>query len=323
MDRGVTLVWRSDVHLADTPPRSRIDDWASSLLEKLTQVGKIAERVKAQAVIDGGDLFHVKSPSRTTHELVSRVAAVQSTYPCPVYGNVGNHDVKYGSIDFLGEAPLNVLFRSGNMQRLYDQHEASFSNGGVTVRVVGVPYHGTEYDHERFTSIKKGSEDYLIGVAHVLASPQGGTLFENEDVINYSFLAETAPDAWLLGHWHKNQGVVETHGKMIVNIGSVSRGSISQDDVNRVPSVAVLGFSKKEIKIIPISLDVKPAIDVFNFERKILAEEKDMTMDAFVDNLKMSLSERVGGSLIDHIRSLSGVSDNVRERAVCYLERTR
>ena len=158
----IRLVWRTDVHLSDNPPASRKDDWTATVLDKLRQVGEVARRVQASAVIDGGDFFHVKSPTRNSHELIRRVAEVHAAYPCPVYANVGNHDCVYGDYAYLDQQPLGVLFATGVFKRLYDQHEAVFTDGEIQVRVVGVPYHGTTYDMNRFRSITKGTEDHLV-----------------------------------------------------------------------------------------------------------------------------------------------------------------
>ena len=320
MAQGVTLVWRTDVHLADTPPQSRTDDWTETLLGKLLQVGQVAKKTKADAVIDGGDLFHLKSPSRNSHEMVGRVASVQAGYPCPTYGCVGNHDVKYGSLEYLDESPLGVLFGTGSIRRLYNQHEVVFEKKGVKVRVVGIPYHATAYEMERFHQIQRGDEDYLVAVAHVLASHDGGTMFESEDVISYKSLLNTAPDVYLFGHWHKNQGVEVIGDKHFINIGSLSRGSLNQDDVNRTPSCAVLNFTKEEIKITPIPLKVEPASEVFNIERKVRAEAKEINMEAFVDSLKDTLVTKKGDSLMEHIREFPNVDSQVKEKAMYYLE---
>jgi len=193
---SINLVWRSDVHVSDNPPASRVDDWNETLMGKLSQVGEIAREVGAAAVLDGGDFFHIKSPARNAHRTIQRVAAVHAGYPCPVYGNVGNHDCKYGDYAHLPEQPLGVLFETGVFRRCFDEHEAVFEADGVKVRVVGIPYHGTEYDWDRFTRIKKGDESYLVVMAHVLASKQGGTMFEGEDIIQYAALAELDPDVW-------------------------------------------------------------------------------------------------------------------------------
>ena len=192
----VTLLWRTDVHLSDHTPRSRKDDWTATVISKLAQIGELARTHGAAAVLDGGDFFDLKSPTRNSHALIQQVLAVHRGYPCPVYANVGNHDCVYGDYSFLPQQPLGVLYESGAFRRCYDEHEAVFTSGGVTVRVVGVPYHGTKYDLDRFARIKKGSENYLVVMAHVLASPTGGMLFESEDVIKYADLDQFEGDAF-------------------------------------------------------------------------------------------------------------------------------
>jgi DNA repair exonuclease SbcCD nuclease subunit len=317
---SVTLVWRSDVHLADQPPQSRTDNWAETLLGKLEQVGEVAKRVKAQAVLDGGDFFHIKSPGRNTHALVRQVALLHKGYSCPVYGNVGNHDVKWGNKDYLEESPLGVLFDSGVFHRLYDEHEAVFTSKGVTVRVVGIPYHGTQYDMNRFTTITKGEEDYLVVMAHCLASPKGGTMFEAEDIISYNDLANLDPDVWCFGHWHKDQGVIEYGSKWIVNVGSLSRGSIAVDDLARTPSCAVLTFTKEEIKVVSVPLEVEPVEAVFDLDRRDRETSRKETVETLVENILKTLGTKQSASLLNEVRSMPEISELVRERTISYLE---
>ena len=202
----IRLLWRTDIHLSDKSPASRKDDWAETVFSKLEQVKRAAAKLKVDAVIDGGDFFHVKSPSRNSHALVHQAVEHHADYPCPVYCTPGNHDAVYGDYAFLPQQPLGILFSSGVFKRLYDEHEAvfeetaDFETHGIQtvckVRVVGIPYHGTKYDMERFRSIKKGEEDFLVVVAHVLASERGGTMFEQEDVVKYADLADLDPDVW-------------------------------------------------------------------------------------------------------------------------------
>lgn len=318
----ITLVWRSDVHMADIPPQSRTDDWATTILGKLGQVGDIARDVKADAVLDGGDFFHVKSPGRNSHEMVRRVAEAHAAYPCPVYANIGNHDVKYGSMEYLSESPLAVLFESGVFRRCYDQHEAIFTVDGVKVRVIGIPYHGTTYDMNRFTSIVKKDEDHLVVIVHCLASPKGGTMFEAEDVIGYSQLANMCPSVFAFGHWHKNQGITEiARGKHVVNVGSLSRGSISQDDLARTPSCVVMRFSKDTVTFETVALRVAAPEDVFNLEARERKITRTMTMEAVVDRLKSQLTMRESGSVLDTVREAQNIPENIRERTILYLER--
>ena len=319
----VTLIWRTDVHLSDHTPRSRTDDWTSTVLRKLSAIGEFAHSVKASAVIDGGDFFDIKAPGRNSHALIRRAIEVHRGYPCPVYANVGNHDCVYGDYSYLPQQPLGVLYESGTFRRLYDDHEAVFSSDGVKVRVVGVPYHGTTYDLDRLARIKKRDEDYLVVVGHLLASPTQSTMFENEDVLQYNVL-DNYPDVdvWAFGHWHKDQGIEATpKGKPVINIGSLTRGAISQDSLERVPSVAVLRFGDEGFLIDKVPVSHSPASEVFDLEKKDKEELQQTLMEEFVDHLSTTFSPSSQKPLRDAVRDLSGVPDRVKERTVDYLEK--
>lgn len=327
----IRLVWRTDVHLSDRAPSMRTDNWTETLLGKLDQVRRVAEAVGAVGVLDGGDFFHIKSPSRNSHRLVQQVADLHSTYPCPVYANVGNHDCVYGDIEYLEQQPLGVLFAAGVFQRCFNEHEAIFDSDNplyhpspedehIRVRVVGIPYHGTKYETERLTSIKKGDEDFLVVMAHLLASPKGGTMFEGEDIVRYADLADLDPDLWLFGHWHKDQGVTDLgNGKWVVNTGSLSRGTLSQDDLDRRPACAVLSFSSEGMKVNVVRLKVRPTDEVFNLDAKFRSEARDSTMDHFIESMREKLVLDSGKTVAEAVEGFD-VPDTVRERALLYLE---
>jgi DNA repair exonuclease SbcCD nuclease subunit len=318
----VSLLWRTDVHLSDQTPRSRKDDWTATVLGKLAQIGDLARKLKVDGVLDGGDFFDLKSPTRNSHALIQRVLSVHRGYPCPVYGNVGNHDCVYGDYSFLPQQPLGVLYESGAFRRCYDEHEAVFTSKGETVRVVGVPYHGTKYDLDRFTRIKKGSEDHLVVVAHVLASPTGGTLFESEDVLKYADLDTFDGDVFCFGHWHKDQGITETPGgKTIVNVGSLTRGSLSQDDLDRVPSAVLLKFDKAKVSAEKIPLSYTVASEVFDLESRDTAKLREGMIEEFVGNIQTILTAKSNRSIRDAIRDLPNVPDEVKEQTLLYVEK--
>jgi exonuclease SbcD len=319
----VTLVWRTDVHLSDHTPRSRTDNWTETVLRKLAAVGNIARDVNAHAVIDGGDFFDIKAPGRNSHALIQRVMAVHRDYPCPVYANVGNHDCVYGDYSYLPQQPLGVLYEAGTFRRLYDEHEAVFTLPGIKVRVVGVPYHGVKYDMDRLARIKRGDEDYLVVVCHLLASPTQSTMFDAEDVIRYDVL-DNYPDVdvWAFGHWHKDQGIERTPGgKTVVNIGSLTRGALSQDSLDRVPSVAVMRFDRDGFTIEKLSVPHAPASDVFDLVKRDAEQIQQTMIEEFVDHLSQTFAPSAQKSLTDAVRDIPGVPDSVREKAINYIER--
>jgi DNA repair exonuclease SbcCD nuclease subunit len=315
------FIWRTDIHIADESPMTRLDDWLSTILDKIRQVGQIAKRHDATAVIDGGDYFHIKSPSRNSHRLIQETIRAHQDYPCPVIGNVGNHDVKYGEIRFLDESPLGVLFETGIFKRNYDKYEHVFVQDNLKVRVVGVPYHGISYNKDYIRSLcTKKDEDFLLVHMHLLASLEGGSMFEGEDILSYDEIMSYDADVFMFGHWHKDQGVYTRGDKTIINIGSLSRGSISLDDLQRIPSVACINLSKGSLpKIEVIPLHVQPAENIFDLASKKHEFKKEMDTVAFIDSLKTRLSLTQGRTLMDDIRD-AVLEDKVKERVLSYLE---
>lgn len=321
----IRLLWRTDGHLSDHTPTSRTDVWADTILGKIRQIGQLAASYQCHAVLDGGDLFHDKTPGKTSHALMSRLYEVQRAYPCPIYGNVGNHDCRLGQFEFLQEGPLGSLFSSGVMHPCFNEHEVHLRDPGVHVRIVGIPYHGPKYDLDRFRAIRKGSEDHLIILAHVLASPQGGDMFANEDIIRYQDLLTLCPEASVVcfGHWHKDQGVADLGSMQVVNVGSFSRGSLSQDNLDRIPSVALLRCSKDRVEIEQIPLRVEPPSQVFDLRKRATEELQTAIVDRFVRTLQTDLRAKSSSSLPDILAGLRDVPAQVRERAMAYLERNR
>lgn len=317
---SIKLVWRTDVHISDRGPISRKDDWASTVLDKLQQVSDIARERGAHAVIDGGDFFHEKSPKKCSHELIRRIVEVHEKYPCPVWANVGNHDCIRGDIANLPKQPLEVLFSTGVFKRNYDEHEAIFEENGVKVRVVGVPYHGTTYDLDRLLNIERKDEDWLFVSAHLLASQAGGSMFGAEDIVAYKDLVTGTADLYAFGHWHSDQGVTRiSEDTQVINVGSLTRGSLSDDNMKRRPKVVCIEFTKDEIILEPIELKIKPPEEVFDLEGRVREESRSMVVENFVESIKKTLASDTKKPLEDIVEDLK-VSDDVREVALQYLE---
>jgi len=321
----IRFVTRTDVHLSDHTPVSRTDDWTETVFGKLRQIGDLARRVGADGVLDNADFFDVKAPIRNSHALVRGVAELHKEYPCPVYGNVGNHDCTRQDIRNLPKQPLGVLFATGVFQRCYDEHEHGFlDDDGMSVRVLGIPFHGNKYDLDRFRACKKQGEDYLLVMAHVLASEKGGTMFDNEDVIKYADLIELAPDVdvWLFGHWHKDQGITEiAPGKWVINLGSLTRGSLAWDDVTRQPAVSVITFTREGIEIERHDIEIRPHEEVFDVDGRVREESRAATMDFFVDSIRKTLTETEdGATLSEKVGAMDGLPEKVRDRAIEFIE---
>ena len=320
----IKLLWRTDVHMGDKTPRRRTGNWTDDVVNKLKWIGDLAKDKEIDAVLDGGDFFDVKSPTKNSHSLVRRACEAHEHYPCPTYGLVGNHDVKYGNIDYLPEQPLGVLFSSGVFKQFGDDVEINFEKDGVKVRVVGVPYHGVIYDFDRLKNIKKKDEDYLLVACHLLAR-QGktGSMFENEDIVGYDFLNDnTEVDGWFFGHWHKDQGISTLlNGARVVNVGSLTRGSLHLDDLDRRPCVVEVQATKESLNFIRHDVPVRDANEVFKIEETVREKEDKQRMEDIVDKMKaVATSGWSELTLKERVMQTMG-SNGAKEMAISYLER--
>jgi DNA repair exonuclease SbcCD nuclease subunit len=316
----VNFIFRTDVHLADNAPISWKADYRAEILDCLSQIGLLAEIHNAKAVLDGGDFFHVKSAVRNSHALVIQAAEVHKKYPCPVYAVEGNHDLVYNNLDTIERQPLGVLFSTGVFHKL---REHTFEEDGFFVRVVGVPYH-PDRTVEDFKGIRKGSEDVLIVVAHALATLNPSSKVEEffgEPVFKYEDLVfDGGPDVYNFGHWHKDQGVEKVGNTYFVNQGSISRGSLIQENVTRTPKIALIR-TRPEVSVELLPLSVLEASEAFDMERKERLEAERDDIEKFVERLKVDATSD-GVSIEGYIESLDFAKE-VREVALGYLERAR
>lgn len=318
----VAFIFRTDTHVADQGPVSWKADYPAEIWSSLEQIGQFAREHKATAVLDGGDYFHVKAASRNSHALVVKSAAIQNGYPCPTYCIEGNHDVKYNNLGTIVEQPLGVLFESGVFKNLRDE---TFTDGDVTVRVVGMPY-SPDRTLDDLLAIQKGDEDYLVTLVHALAAenpPPSVEDFFNEPVFRYSDLVtDNGPDVWCFGHWHKDQGIVNLSGKQFVNQGAVSRGALINENTRRTPQVTLIEADETGIRTQILKLNVAPAEDVFDFERKERAETESRNIDEFIVQLQQGATIDPNVEIEDNIRGLDFAVE-VRDAALTYLERAR
>lgn len=325
-----TLVWGTDPHLSDKAPVSRTDDWASTVIGKIDQMGEFCAEHKADAAVFGGDIFNIKSPDANSHRLVIRLTKSVRKFPCPAFSSVGNHDLKWSDMKFLNEAPLEELFASGVFGRLYGPHEHIIGDS-PRVKITGIEYHGKQYDLDRFRAPKKGDADYLVCVVHCLASKSGGTMFEREDVIKYRDLLDLNPevDVWYFGHWHEDQGITRIDddetgpGKWVVNVGSMTRGSLTLDNLERKPKCVVTDFSDREINLLEVPLDIKPPEKVFDLERRVAAEARETVMNTFVDKLEETLGGAHTTDFDTAIENVPDIPNVVRERGLFYLTQAK
>jgi DNA repair exonuclease SbcCD nuclease subunit len=191
----LAFLYRTDTHVCDRSPVSWKGDYAAEIWSVLGQVGQYAEEYGANAVLDGGDYFHVKSATRNSHALVVQSARIHRAYSCPTFAIPGNHDIAYNNLETLSRQPLGVLLESGVFTRL---EEHVFRDGDLQVRVVGMPYSPFRTLADLRAIKKKPGDTFLVAVVHQLAGedpPPNVEDFFNEPVFRYGDLvSDDDPD---------------------------------------------------------------------------------------------------------------------------------
>lgn len=308
--KKTVLLTVGDVHLADRTPASRKDDYKAETFNELRMIARVAAKQNASAVLFTGDIFHEKSAKMNSHALVREAISVFSSFPCPAYSIVGNHDISYNRMETLEKQPLGVLFESGALKRLSREQIGEFE-------VVGVDFdENTTY--ETLKPKKTSPESKLVAVCHVYAEPAERDLF-GEPIFGYDKIAQDSDvDVYVFGHYHHDQGIVKISEKSFVNIGALSRGSLNKENLDRDVKIGKITLNNGKIVCDEIVLPVKPALEIFDVEKKKSIEDKENEIEQFVSSLSKSNLFESLSTLEDTVRSMD-LDKSVKSRVEQYL----
>ncbi|HED05665.1 MAG TPA: hypothetical protein ENI61_03145 [Ignavibacteria bacterium] len=304
----IRFITSSDEHISDRNPGFRKDDYTNEILKKLVWQGHLAKRINAHAILRGGDLFDQKIPNKTSMKTLAKVCRIHRDYMCPTYSIIGNHDIYQNDISTVSKQPLGVLFESGTINRLTDNR---FVSGSISVRVIGVPYTVdlTEIDLRELVKKEGDNDTYTIAIIHALAANSPDSKIQSffiERILDYKDLVfNGCPDIYVLGHYHKYQGVIDHLGVKFVNLGAVSRGSLTFDNLTRVPKVAVIECSSSGISIEEHEIPHNDPSLAFDIDKKKELEKEKRELDNFIDEFKSGINNNDNSGISDHLKSFN------------------
>jgi len=324
----VKLLTHTDIHQADKAPRSRTDNWTETISAKLRQIAELAKKHDAFAVC-AGDVFNFRSASKNSHALVKRTIEDYRQFPNCVPVAAGSHDFPYSDVARLDSQPLGVLEAAGVIKLV--NYEAGQSveipcDGGK-VRVIGFP-DNNKWSLEKFAQIDE-YDGFTVVLAHVFAGLDGGDFF-GQKVFSYNDLKKFPVDIWVFGHWHIDQEteILEYEGqeRVFINVGAISRGSYSYENIRRTPAVGLVEFGftengeKEIIKVEKIPLKVAPFEDVFDVEKHENIKRKDKEISEFVTELAKVKDEEDVVTSEEYIDKLN-LEKEVRETIEFYMQK--
>jgi len=312
----IRFLTSSDEHVADISPGYRKDNYRDSILTKLEWQGHLAKKYNSTAILRGGDLFHVKPANKTTMRTVAEVGRIHHSYHCPTYLVPGNHDITHNDVTSIPGQPLGVLFATKSIQNLRD---STFESGSMKVRVVGVEYTVDMNDGALREMVTKKDENYTIAVVHALAAmapEEKIQSFFNEKIFDYRDLVfPGCPDAYIFGHYHKDQGIVDHMGVKFVNLGAVSRGALTFENLERKPKVSLIKVNSSGISIEEVNIPCADASEIFDLDKKSRIDRQRKNLTEFTEMLKISHSVTDKND-ISHFRSeLNKFPDDIKSLA--------
>lgn len=299
-----------DVHLADRPPSSCTETYLDDLFDLLYQALDLAKAEGCTAIISAGDWFHIKRPSRNSHELVRRslewggnvLASGMTPYIVP-----GNHDLMDDRLGSLDEGqPLGILFWS----RVFTELDGWMKGAPI----YGVPWL-QDWNAEDsvadqavgealmdWKSKYDGSVPALI-VTHAPFYPPGKELkFEHYLTSKFADAMENNGQVYY-GHIHEPHGEYVVNGVRFCNNGALSRGSLTEYNVSRTVGVTIWDSDTGQFDFRP--LNAKPADQVFRLAEVREAKTAQMKLDQFLSSVGQSTIEFTNiEDVMTHIRSM-------------------
>lgn len=322
-----------DIHISDRAPSNCTDTYTDDIIEMLKHVASLEKSLEADAVVWAGDIFHHKQPSRTSHATVLKMIDVVKSYR-NLYIVTGNHDISNDVVSSVHEKqPLGVLLQSGAKE--LDGWNATTLEG-ESLPVFGVPWQQRwlyqDTPREAFELWRSAgglvdghadvSLENALAVTHAPIYPPReaqSVMFELLPTSGEHGLGEAMGHTGYLyyGHIHEDHGIWEDDGVTYANMGAISRGSLTEYNLNR--SIKVAMWTEDGFEEIPIPH--RPADEVFRIAdaEQVKAEKKnldDFLSDIGSSTLDISSTENV----ISHIQGRPDLEPAVRDRAVKILE---
>ncbi len=293
------VVLIGDVHLADRPPSSCTETYLEDLFNLLDQASAVAKAYEANAIVQAGDWFHIKMPSRNSHKLVIRSIEWASEAPCDVYVVPGNHDLSNDRLESLNEGqPLGAVIRSKSVKMLH-----GWADGPLSNQLYGLPWlqdwdaaedvaeKSVEKGLEEWNKIYDGSVPALI-VTHAPFYPPGKEpKYENAEVYYPEKFAVQmgGHGSTYYGHVHDPHGTYNVRGVRFCNNGALSRGSLTESHLTRQVGVTVWDTNSGDFEFVP--LDARPADQVFRLQEIGEVKSAQAELDKFLESIGQTTVE--------------------------------
>jgi len=269
----VTTVFTTDWHLSDQPPGMRNAGYREEIMAKVEFVRDLTVKLNGVGLF-GGDMFHQKDPKArgNSFSMITRLQNALTSFPQgTLYGVHGNHDLWMDRVDSIPHQPIGPLIASGALTDL-STGSVIFENrdGTVRVQVDAYPFADdlTTLDRVLNAAPREPNVQYRIVLMHAYGDP--GTIVTMHGVpkIGFNQMADCDYDVALWGHDHSRTKTITVGNCTHVRLGSLSRASLAEDEVDRPVSAAVIKFKPGGMAYKEVEIPTKPLEIAFTAAHK-------------------------------------------------------
>jgi len=291
--KSVKFLNVSDLHLSYIRPRSRIDNYYETILEKVEFICKTAADEGCNFIIQNGDVTHSASMLNHTLFELQAFSDILKKYNIPWFIIIGNHDY-FGNLNHFQEFPTGELIYNGALNPFIKIEVVSEDGDMKPLDIYGFWYvseRSLDCDYMGlFNKYLKtvDTSHYNLGVIHQLVE----SLHPKTFYISLSELKKTGFDMMFVGHDHRYKGFTDEGGIKAFQPGGVSRNTSHYDDMTRTPVVGIFTYDgldlslKKEISIPVKSLDKCFNLDRIEYNHNIKEVSNEDSELSFLNNSK-------------------------------------
>jgi DNA repair exonuclease SbcCD nuclease subunit len=317
----------NDVHLTDDNrhPKNCTPSYTDDIFDLLYQASELATELGCTAIVQLGDMFHIKSPLSNSHKLIQRTMKWAADTAVPIFIVPGNHDLSHDRLSSLDEGqPLGVLFSSGIVGKAEGYLSVPATEiSGVKINeqlpVYGVPWQQfwTAEQSVADRAIKDALKDFepkdtpQLIVTHAPFFPPGvNPAYEHyptEKFAQYlhrdNEILRGSNTQVVYGHIHDWHGEYVVKGIRYANYGALSRGSLTESNLTR--PIGVTSWDSITGSFEFHALRSRPASEVFRIEQAVEKKEKQIKLDEFLASVgQSSIQVTSTESVMEKIRSL-------------------
>lgn len=322
----LNLAFMTDPHFSTQTPSSRKDDYAFTMLDKLSSLRESLIDLSVDVLLIGGDIFNVKD---IPYYYISAIAGEFKKFQDKgvlILAIAGNHDIYFSKKETLSRTPTGLLFSILDIWF----HEYLIKLSNFQIKIVGI-----DYEPELLIpKTQKDELDYHFLICHEFLKSQWREI--DGVIINYDTLPDLGWDIIFFGHDHvpyptiirKGLSSVATshyekgqQGVLIVRPGSLSRRTSHVFNLDREKvGFSYLKINKDFIDESFVEIKSQPPSVVFDLnalsDRQVQKEIKS-SVSAFVEDISKN---NVGSNEIYNYLDNLSIEGKIKNLIKSYLK---